>query len=199
MRSRKECFSTSVQAHRGVHCGSLFMLELAYARPIANAMLVQPEFLGWFLSGTKVQADALTSKPLGQTQACLRSAGLKNPYWFNYWCPKDGRCACRVESGIETDILIVYACTNNRRLAVHVEVKRPHDSFRPGQAESYPRRAACWVNAVTRPRTVPAHHDFVTLLVCDRELKADPRSNNFDKVICHDELRDRIELYPYCE
>ena len=61
-------------------------LELAYARPIANAMLDRPEFLQWLLSGTKFQCDALTAKPLGQAQAGLRSSGLKNPYWFNYWC-----------------------------------------------------------------------------------------------------------------
>ena len=171
-------------------------LELAYARPIANAMLDRPEFLQWLLSGTKFQCDALTAKPLGQAQAGLRSSGLKNPYWFNYWCPKDGRCACRIESGIETDILIIYVCADGRRLAVHVEIKRPLDNFRPGQAESYPRRAACWVNPVTRPRTVPVHQEFVTVLVCGLELKADSRSNNFDKIVCHDDICDRIEFYP---
>jgi hypothetical protein len=40
------------------------------------------------------------------------------------------------------------------------------------------------------------HQEFVTVLVCGRELKADSRSNNFDKIVCHDDICDRIEFYP---
>ena len=171
-------------------------LELPYARPVASALLTRPDFRLWLLSGTRHEVDALKACPIGRAQAALRSAGMKNPYWFNYWCSKDRRCACRIETGIETDILIIFDCASGRRLGVHVEIKRPWDTLRPGQAESYPRRAACWANPTTRPKTVAPHQDFVTLLICGRELQSDVRVRNFDKVVFHDEVADQIEVYP---
>ena len=171
-------------------------LELRYARPIANALLMRPDFRCWLLSGTKHGGDALEASPIGNVQAQLRSPRMTNPYWFNYWCPKDGRCVCRIGTGIETDILVIFDCANGRRLGVHVEVKRPGDTLGYGQAESYPRRAACWVNPSTRPRTVAPHQDFMTLLVCGRELSADLRLRYFDKVVFHDDVANQIPIYP---
>jgi hypothetical protein len=121
---------------------------------------------------------------------------MKNPYWFNYWCGKDKRCACRIGTGIETDILLIFDCINGRRLGLHIEVKRPGEMLGDGQAESYPRRAACWANPNTRPKTVPSHHDFLTMLVCGRDLASDIRLRHFDKVVFHDEIAKQIQLYP---
>jgi hypothetical protein len=43
---------------------------------------------------------------------------------------------------------------------------------------------------------VPLHQDFLTVLVCGRELASDPRFQQFDKVIFHDEIARTIEAYP---
>jgi hypothetical protein len=129
-------------------------------------------------------------------QGSIRSPNMKNPYWFNYWCPKDKNCACRIGTGIETDILLIFDCVNARRLALHIEIKRPGDTLKDGQAESYPRRAACWANPVTRSKRVPNHQDFLTMLICGREIESDERRLFFDKVVFHDQVADRIQVYP---
>ncbi|MFN0193517.1 MAG: hypothetical protein ACKVP5_16340 [Aestuariivirga sp.] len=121
---------------------------------------------------------------------------MTNPYWFNYWCGKDANCLCRVRTGIETDIPLVYDLANGQRLGVHVEVKRPGESLGDGQAESYPRRAACWANPKTKPGTVPAHHVYSTILACDRELARDKRIDLFDKIAFHHDIAKWIEPYP---
>jgi hypothetical protein len=129
-------------------------------------------------------------------QVSLRSPNIKNAYWFNYHCGKDSKCVCRIGKGIETDILFIFDCANDRRLALHIEIKPPGEQLRDGQAESYPRRAICWANPETRPRTVPPHEDFLTMLVCGRELTSDSRIGHFDKVVFHDEISALITPYP---
>lgn len=170
--------------------------ELRYARPVANAILESGDFRKWLLAGTKHEKLALEARPVGDAQGSLRSQTMKNPYWFNYWCGKDARCECRIGTGIETDILLILDCANGRRLGLHIEIKRPGEHLGDGQAESYPRRAACWANSDTRPRTVLRHDDFLTMLVCGRDLASDERLKYFDKVIFHDDVAERIEVYP---
>jgi hypothetical protein len=167
-------------------------LELRYARPVARAILDDTGFRDWVLKDTQ----HVGATPIGAIQGSLRSQSMKNAYWFNYWCGKDSRCACRIGSGIETDILLVMNTHDARRVALHIEVKRPGERLGDGQAESYPRRAACWANAATRPRTVSPHDQFLTMLVCGRELAADERVRWFDKLIFHDQIAERIQPYP---
>ncbi len=163
-------------------------LELPYARPVAKAILESGDFRHWVIAGTKHENAYMEARPIGVAQASLRSPKMKNPYWFNYWCGKDSRCACRIETGIETDILLILECATGRRLGLHIEMKRPGEKLGDGQAESYPRRAACWSNPHTRPKTVPPHQDFLTMLVCGRELASDRRVGYFDKVVFHDDV-----------
>ena len=171
-------------------------LELRYARPVARAILESGDFRQWFLAGTKYEDGALEAQPVGEIQARLRSPTIKNPYWFNYWCSKDSKCACRIGTGIETDILLILNYANERRLGLHIEVKRPDEALGNGQAESYPRRAACWANPDTRPKTVPPYQDFLTILICGRELASDERLRFFDKVVFHDDVAQKIQVYP---
>jgi hypothetical protein len=163
---------------------------------VAHAILDSGVFRHWLLAGTKHEQGALDTRPIGDIQARLRSSRMKNPYWFNYWCGKDSKCACRIGTGIETDILIFLDCVNHRRLGLHLEIKRPGEQLGVGQAESYPRRAACWVNPNTRPKTIPPHQDFLTMLICGRELASDARLQFFDKIVFHDEVAQRIKPYP---
>jgi hypothetical protein len=171
-------------------------LELRYARPVAHAILESSDFREWLLMGTNQENCARKARPIGVIQRTLRSPIMKHPYWFNYWCGKDSECTCRVGTGIETDILLILECTNARRLGLHIEVKRPGEQLGNGQAESYPRRAACWANPSTRPKTVPPYQDFLTMLICGRELASDERVQFFDKVVFHDDVARRIQIYP---
>jgi hypothetical protein len=171
-------------------------LELRYARPVARAILESGDFRQWLLAGTRHESSALAARPIGEIQRALRSPTMKNPYWFNYWCSKDSKCSCRIGTGIETDILLVLECPDTRRLGLHVEIKRPGEGLGNGQAESYPRRAACWAKPNTRPKTVPAHQDYLTMLICGRELASDHRVLCFDKVLFHDEVAKKIRVYP---
>jgi hypothetical protein len=172
-------------------------LELNYARPLADDLITSSSFRKWFIAGTRYAHDYSLARPIGKSQSSLRSPKMKNPYWFNYWCGKDSDCCpCRIGAAIETDILLILERDNSRRLALHIEIKRPGEALRVGQAESYPRRAECWVNLTTRPRTVPSHQDFLTTIVCGRNLGSDPRLGFFDKVVFHDEVANQLEPYP---
>jgi hypothetical protein len=48
----------------------------------------------------------------------------------------------------------------------------------------------------TRPKTVPHHDDFLTMLICGRELESDLRLKHFDKVVFHDDVAQIIQVYP---
>jgi hypothetical protein len=171
--------------------------ELRYARPIAQAIEEDSGFRKWLFAGTRHGNALLHARPVEKNvQRSLRSPTLKNPYWFNYWCGKDSRCVCRIGTGIETDILFILDYADNQRLGLHIEIKPPGEHLGNGQAESYPRRAACWANPTTRPRTIPPHQEFLTVLICGRELAADKRIQNFDKVVFHDDVAQRITIYP---
>jgi len=170
--------------------------ELKYARPIANAILERCEFREWLLAGTKYELISKKTIPIGNLQAKLRSPGIKNPYWFNYWCGKDNNCSPRIGTGIETDVLLILDCANGRNLALHLEIKRPGETLGNGQAESYPRRAACWANSSTKQKTVWPHQDYLTILVCGRDLSADRNIRYFDKVVFHDEVKQILNDYP---
>jgi hypothetical protein len=162
-----------------------------------HAILESSDFRQWLLAGTKHETSAREIRHVGEkVQRELRSPTMKNPYWFNYWCGKDSKCACRIGTAIETDILLIFDCVNRRRLGLHIEIKRPGDELGEGQAETYPRRAACWATPGTKPRTVPPHQDFLTMLICGRNLEFDERIKYFDKTVFHDEVAMKIPVYP---
>jgi hypothetical protein len=171
-------------------------LELDYARPLAEGLINSKIFRRWFIAETRYAYDYSLAGPIGKGQSDLRSPKMKNPYWFNYWCGKDSGCWCRIGTAIETDILLVFERDNGHRLALHIEIKRPGEALRVGQAESYPRRAQCWLNSNTTPKNVPPHQDFLTIIVCGRNLGSDLRLGFFDKVVFHDEVACQLEAYP---
>jgi hypothetical protein len=173
--------------------------ELRYARPLANALLEDEVFRNWVLFGTRLGNSVTSVTPIGAVQGKLRSPNLKNPFWFNYWCGKDSRCECRIGTGIETDILLIFDCVNGRRLGLHIETKRHGDHLHEGQAESYPRRAACWADEARRPKMVPPHDDYLTMIACGRELASDLRLKHFDKVLYHDDVALKLSPYPEIE
>jgi hypothetical protein len=166
--------------------------ELRYARPLATALIADPTFRAWFAAEPAL--SAASHDP--ELQSKLRSAGMKNPYWFNYWCGKDANCACRIGSGIETDILLVFKRPDDGYTALHVEVKRAGDSLGNGQAESYPRRAACWRDPLTRPRTVPAHDKTRLVLVHGFASPPEIARQSFNVLWSHEEIAQNVRGYP---
>lgn len=167
-----------------------------YARPIATALANDPDFLAWVVTGTRHEALAKVARHDSATQKARRGQPkMKNPYWFNYWCGKDRACTCRIGTAVETDILLVFAC-QEVNLAVHVEVKRPGEKLGVGQAATYPRRAACWATDTTRPKRIPPHTEFLTVLACGDNLVGNIELDYFDKVILHSDIAQRIKPYP---
>lgn len=167
-------------------------IELRYARPLATALIDRPDFRAWF-SGLPELETALHHP---QVQSERRSPGMKNPYWFNYWCGKDSRCTCRVGTGIETDILLVFKLAEGLIWALHVEVKRPGDRLGDGQALSYPRRAACLANPQTRPRTVPPHTHWRTILVHEDTISSAAEAESFNVIHFHSRIAEWLSPYP---
>jgi hypothetical protein len=169
--------------------------EFLYARPLAHAILTDEAFRRWFLAKTKFADLASDAQPIPEQQARLRTTPrARQWWWFNYFCHNN--CSCKVATGIETDVLIVFETREKFRFALHVEVKRPGDDLKPGQAESYPRRARCWANPATRPGTVLAHDDSTTVLVCGNNLRADNRRSEFDDTKFHGDIEQRLSQYP---
>jgi hypothetical protein len=172
-------------------------IEFPYARPIADALLSDETFRQWFLADTKFAPIAANVLPLPDDQARLRTTpSARKWWWFNHYCTKDSRCSCKIGTGLETDILIVFAAPDNYRFAVHVEVKPPGEKLKEGQAETYPRRAECWANPSTRQRSVLAHKDFVTILVCGENLRSDSRRDYFSGTRFHQDIEQRLSPYP---
>jgi hypothetical protein len=171
--------------------------EFLWARPIAQAILADASFRQWFLSKTRFANLALLAQPQVLQQASLRTTpNARKWFWFNYFCARKN-CECRIETGIESDILIILKATNGLSFAVHIEVKCPGDGLDPGQAESYSRRGRCWANSTTRPHFVLEHEDFLTMIVCDDNLASDRRIKEFDAPpILHRHVADRINPYP---
>ncbi len=169
--------------------------EFLYARPLANALQGDKAFRHWFLADTKFAAIAGDAHTLPELQASLRTTPTAEKWWwFNHFCRDI--CSCKVATGLETDVFMVFEVPGGFRFAIHVEVKPPGKKLGQGQAESYPRRAACWANPATRPRTVLAHDGFATILVCGDNLKSDARCSEFDKVVFHRNIEERLSPYP---
>jgi hypothetical protein len=168
--------------------------ELTYARPLVAALVSDADFCVW-LSGDERLREAY-HYPSHQSK--LRSANMKNPYWFNYWCgtcDSSNKHSCKIGTGIETDILLLFAAATNT-IALHVEIKRPGDRLGDGQAQSYPRRAACWADPITRPRTVPHHDEWLTILVHGDSKLTKEELDSFDRIVTHAEVANHITPYP---
>lgn len=160
-------------------------------------MVDDPTFRSWMLAGTPYAGVAMDATHDGALQKRMRGhPGMTNPYWFNYWCGKDRACTCRLGTAIETDILLVFADDADQSFGVHIEIKRPGDTLGDGQAATYPRRAACWAAAQSRPKRIPEHSGYVTILAGGRNLEGAADIGYFDRVVFHDEIAKHLNEYP---
>ena len=168
--------------------------ELVYARALAEGLISDGSFRSW-LTGLPELAEA-THDP--ELQAARRSRTMKNPYWFNLWCgtcDRSNRHGCKIGTGIETDVFLIFE-TRDGRTGCHIEVKRRGDRLGDGQALSYPRRAACWSDPSRRPRTVPPHDRWRTILVHGDAQLTDAEATAFQRIVTHDDVAVRLPGYP---
>jgi len=136
--------------------------ELKYAKPVADELVVNPEFRRWVLSQTKFAARAVGARLLHEEMLRARSKTAKF-WWRSHYSEK---CTCPGCRGQEADLLAIFEDAAGERFALHVEVKHPGDSFKVDghQAEAYPIRARCW--AGDAPEKVLGHSDATTMLLC---------------------------------
>lgn len=143
-----------------------------YLDAFALAMFASPELRDWLLQGTEFEASYAGAECLNDMQHALRP-NTKQPFYVNYWCGRDSRCTCRPpgSKGLETDLMIFLRNGQGRKLGIHIEFKHPKETLSFGQAEAYPMRASCWATGSYRPRSVMAHDDWMTAILCgDDEL-----------------------------
>lgn len=161
---------------------------------VVRSLFTDASFRAWVLEGTHHAEAYSGAEPLMKQQHALRP-NTRQPFYSNYFCGRDSRCTCRVPGSrsLETDAMVFLRSSTGRILGLHIEVKRPGEPLGFGQAEGYPLRAACWAEGGRKPRTVPAHHDWLTVLVCGRELLADQRVRHFDRVLLHADLAAKVD------
>jgi hypothetical protein len=169
-------------------------IEHYYCEPVAEAFADSSEFRDWLFSRLELADWIGRSTSLKSEQGAKRSKARF--WWKNYFCG-DTRCTCAGLSGREVDILLFARRDDRRTLALHIECKHPTDRFHAGQALGYSVRAACWASGKGGPRSLLAHDEAHTLLICDRAAKHSvENTSQFDHVIYFDELATQIQPYP---
>ena len=132
---------------------------------------------------------------------CLKDEQIKQGprkfWWKDWFCPK-GRCTCPNLIDTQIDILAIFERTDGRRLGLHIECKRPGDTFEDSkQASRYPERLKCWTQPGKGPRKSLPHQEAVAILICDRNHGHSTEDiRQFDGVIYFDEISMRIPIYP---
>jgi len=171
-----------------------------YLDAIAESVFTSQDVRNWLIAGTTAEASYNGSEVLIDEQRTVRWQKRRTiqPFWANYWCGRDSRCACRIEGskGLESDAIFFFRSSSRRILAVHVEFKHPKEAFGFGQPEAYPLRAACFAKTHHERQTLNAHDDWVTVIFCGLESISDRTLSHFQRVITHAEAARMIVRYP---
>lgn len=167
---------------------------------IAAAAFGSSAVRDWLLRETPAAAEYAGCVALHDEQRAARWARepTKQPFWANYFCGRDARCACRIEGSksLESDAIFFLRKPRGQVLAMHVEFKLPGEAFQPGQPEGYPLRAACFARTHAERKTLIAHDDWTTVLFCDAATLADRRTSCFHRRITHAQAAEMIPDYP---
>lgn len=160
--------------------------ELLYAEQIADALVNNSTFRTWVLMRTKFANLADDARLLNEEMKKQRSA-VAQTWWRSHFTEK---CRCFGCRGQETDLLAIFEGAEQKRFALHFEVKHPGDQFKVGghQAEAYPVRAKCWTEKA--PPNVLPHSDATVILLCssDQLKKFSPHTDSFASVITFEEV-----------
>ncbi len=176
-------------------------LAQPYLDAIGHAVFRDSSVRDWLISGTRVAQAWAGSTSLHDLQK-QRRGSIKQPFWCNYWCGRreEGKekCACSALAGNakESDVVFFLQNRSGHRLAVHLEFKRKGESLGIGQAETYPRRAACWASGTYRPRSVLPHDDGICAILMEDSLLDNKAYAFFDRRIGHSEAAEFVPGWP---
>jgi hypothetical protein len=187
--------------------------EFPFAKAFADALEMNDAFKAWVLSQTKFHECANESRLLAREMLAARSKGTLL-YWnshYHHQCSCDG-CSGKhgrtgkPKKGRETDVLAVFESPICQfpihRFALHVEVKRPGDSFDDSnQAPAYGMRAKCWATPGKTPSKVLPHSDSATLVLFSEGDRSRflPDLQHFDREITFETIRKKFPEAAYSE
>lgn len=167
--------------------------ELAWAEPVAKALVDVPAFRDWLLCRAGLAISGQTARLLHEEMRANRSPRAR--YWWRSYYTEACRCpGCR---GQETDLLAVFEAAGDDRFALHVEVKRPGDKFKNRQAAAYPLRAACWLK--NPPRSVLRHKRAKTMLLFAENCRGShgPHLIHFDACVTFEEIASKFPVIKF--
>ena len=150
------------------------------------------------LRDTRHQSAYEGARSLHEEQAGLRRAGMKQPFYVNYFCGRDAACDCRAgaDKSLETDLMLFLEGKGGRRLALSIEIKTEGDRLRTGQGAAYPLRAACWQSGRTGYDAIVPHDDWLTVLFCPKADLDHPEARHFDSRIPLEEAAQWVPAWP---
>jgi hypothetical protein len=164
-------------------------VEYAYAAPIAGALVEDASFRSWFLSQTEFERFR-DARLLHEEMKSRRSTVSEN-WWRSHFSE---RCRCAGCSGKETDLLAIFEALSGERFAIHVEIKRPGDSFKSNgvQAKGYPLRALCWT--LNPPASVLPHSHATTALIMSEQDrgKFSPHVTHFMTLLTFEQIKEHF-------
>lgn len=175
-------------------------LAQPYLDAIAHGFKDSDDVRNFLLEGTPHENSYNISLPLWGKQWEKRDPKdkMKCPFWSNYWYDPCENCSCRIDGSVsmEVDALFFVENASKRKLAIHIEMKRPNEKLSIGQAEAYRPRAACFRD-IGRPRkSLLSHHDFITVLFCGSDTDLSVANPHFDRIIVHEDAARFIQNYP---
>jgi hypothetical protein len=154
----------------------------------------------FLLAGTEFELSYAGSKPLWKAQWNKRDPAdeMICPFWSNYFYNPCSSCDCRIDNSVamEIDAIFFLQNTEEKKIAIHLEMKRDREPLSIGQAEAYRPRAACYRDQRRVRKGLLVHHHFVTVLFCGRRTDMEFAEQHFDRVIVHDDANKVFPGYP---
>jgi len=171
-----------------------------YLAAIARGVRDDAASRAFLLQGTEHAQAYAGAEPLWHEQWQARDSrnSMICPFWSNYWYEPCADCDCRIDNSVSMEIDAMFFLRNasQKRLAVHIEMKRDREPLSIGQAEAYRPRAACYRDGRRVRKGLLTHDHFVTVLFCGTGTEIPLVARYFDRVILHDEARQVFRGYP---
>jgi hypothetical protein len=156
--------------------------EAVLDEAIAHAMRNDPRIAAWFLDHTAFA---------GEVASC-DFCRCDNPWGIVRLEVQNALTGAveTLEMECETDILVVFATPDGRRLALHIENKLAGGSFTPHQPELYRARKSQWKNR----EKLGAYTDATSVLIAPIAFyeKFRNRATVFDSYISHEAIAEYV-------